>query len=131
MFARVSPFDVRSERIQEGSREIVEHVVPALEMQNGYSGALLLVNSQQGKLLAVSLWESEQDMHATDEASRWFRLFGAEAPRGWSQTLRLTRSTSHDWIIHNLDSIWDEGSGWFGPARSGTPTPCQRRAPGA
>ena len=79
MFARVSHFDVRSERIQEGYRSIVEHVLPAVEMQKGYSGALLLANSQQGKMLAVSLWESEQEMHATDEASHWFRLFGAEA----------------------------------------------------
>jgi heme-degrading monooxygenase HmoA len=82
MFARVSHFDVRSELIQQGYRAIVEHVMPAVEMQKGYSGGLLLANSQQGKVLAVSLWESEQDMHATDEASRWFRLFGAEAAEG-------------------------------------------------
>jgi heme-degrading monooxygenase HmoA len=82
MFARVSHFDVRSELIQQGYRAIVEHVMPALEMQNGYSGGLLLANSQQGKMLAVSLWESDQEMHATDEASYWFRLFGAEATEG-------------------------------------------------
>jgi hypothetical protein len=82
MFARVSHFDVRSERIKEGYRAIVEHVMPAVEMQKGYSGGLLLANTQQGKVLAVSLWESEQDMQATDEASRWFRLFGAEAAEG-------------------------------------------------
>jgi hypothetical protein len=82
MFARVSHFDVRSERIQQGYRALVEHVMPALEMQNGYSGGLLFANAQKGKMLAVSLWESEQDMHATDEASHWFRLFGAEAAEG-------------------------------------------------
>ena len=52
MFARVIHFDVRSERIQKGYRSIVEHVLPALEMQKGYSSALLLANSQQGKMLA-------------------------------------------------------------------------------
>jgi heme-degrading monooxygenase HmoA len=82
MFARVSHFDVRSERIQQGYQAIVEHVLPALEMQKGYTGALLLANSQQGKMVTVSLWESEQEMHATDEASRWFRLFGAKATEG-------------------------------------------------
>jgi heme-degrading monooxygenase HmoA len=82
MFARVSQFDVRSDRIKEGYRAIVEHVIPAVEMQKGYSGGQLLANSQQGKVLALSLWESEQDMHTTDEASRWFRLFGAEAAEG-------------------------------------------------
>ena len=82
MFARVSNFDVRSKRIQQGYRAVVEHVVPALQMQNGYSGGLLLANPQRGKVLAVSLWESEQQMHATDEASHWFRTFGAEAVEG-------------------------------------------------
>jgi heme-degrading monooxygenase HmoA len=82
MFARVTHLTVSSERLQQGYRAIVEHVMPALEMQNGYSGGLLLANSQQGKVLAVSLWESEQQMHATDEASRWFRTFGAEAVEG-------------------------------------------------
>jgi hypothetical protein len=33
-------------------------------------------------MLTVTLWESEQDMHATDEASHWFRAFGAEAAEG-------------------------------------------------
>jgi hypothetical protein len=27
----------------------------------------------------VPLWEDEQEIHTTDEASRWFRTFGAEA----------------------------------------------------
>jgi heme-degrading monooxygenase HmoA len=82
MFARVSHFDVRSERIQQGYRAILEHVMPALEMQKGYSGALLLANSQQGMMLTMSLWASDQEMHATDEASHWFRHFGAEATEG-------------------------------------------------
>jgi heme-degrading monooxygenase HmoA len=98
MFARVSHFDVRSERIQKGCRSIVEHVLPALKMQKGYSGALLLANSQQGKMLAVSLWESEQEMHATDEASQWFRLFGAEAAEG-----KVTDVETYEVYIARLD----------------------------
>ena len=58
-FARVGHFDVRSEIIQQGYRAIVEHVIPAPEKQNGYSGGLLLADSQQGKELAVSLWASK------------------------------------------------------------------------
>src|SRR3712207_7290740 len=55
------------------------HVVPALRMQPGYSGGLLLGDPHSGKVLTVSLWENEEAMHATDEASYWFRTFGAEA----------------------------------------------------
>ncbi len=82
MFARVTQLDVRPERLEEGHREIEEHVIPALRMQVGYSGGLLLANPEDGKLFAVTLWESEENMHATDEASHWFRVFGAEAFEG-------------------------------------------------
>ncbi len=82
MFARVTQLDVRPERLHEGHREIEEHVIPALRMQVGYSGGLLLANPGSGKMLAVTLWEDEQKMHATDEASHWFRVFGAEAFEG-------------------------------------------------
>ena len=82
MFARVSQYSVDSERLQQGQGAFEEHLMPALRMQPGFSGGLLLANPQKGKVLAVSLWESEQEMHATDEASHWFRAFGAEAVEG-------------------------------------------------
>jgi hypothetical protein len=82
MFARVSQFAVNPERLQQGSRAVEDHVIPALRMQSGYSGGLLLGNPRSGKVLTVSLWETEQEMHATDEASYWFRTFGAEAAGG-------------------------------------------------
>ena len=79
MFARVTKFDVRPEGLEQGHHEIEEHLIPALSMQKGYSGGLLLANKEDHKMLAVTLWEDEQNMHATDEASHWFRVFGAEA----------------------------------------------------
>jgi hypothetical protein len=79
MFARVTRFDIRPESLQQGHYQIEEHLIPALRMQKGYSGGLLLANKEDHKMLAVTLWEDEQEMHATDEASHWFRLFGAEA----------------------------------------------------
>jgi hypothetical protein len=82
MFARVTQLAVRPERLQPGLGEIEEHLIPAVRMQPGYSGGLILANRERGKLLAVSLWESERQMHATDEAAHWFRVFGAEATEG-------------------------------------------------
>ena len=82
MFARVSHYEVRPELLQGGQRALEEHLIPALRMQPGFSGGLLLGNPEEGKVIAVSLWESERDMHATDEASVWFRAFGAEAVGG-------------------------------------------------
>ena len=82
MFARVTQYAIRPERLQRGHRVIEEHIIPALRIQDGYSGGLLLANPDSGKMLTVSLWENEQKMHATDEASRWFQAFGAEATEG-------------------------------------------------
>jgi len=82
MFARITRFHVRSERLREGRREIEEHVLPALEMQPGYGGGLLVADPESGKMISVTLWEDEQKMHATDEAAHWFRIFGAEAVDG-------------------------------------------------
>ncbi len=79
---RVSQFAVNPERLQQGRRAVEDHVIPALGMQPGYSGGLLLGNPQSGKMLTVSLWETEQEMHATDEAAHWFRAFGAEEAGG-------------------------------------------------
>jgi heme-degrading monooxygenase HmoA len=82
MFARVTQFNIRPESLQQGYHQIEDHLIPALKMQKGYSGDFLLANKADGKMLAVTLWEDEQQMHATDEASHWFRVFGAQAVEG-------------------------------------------------
>jgi len=82
MFARVTQLAVSPERLEQGHRAIEEHLIPALRMQVGYNGGLMLANREGGKMLAVTLWENEQQMHATDEAAHWFRIFGAEAVEG-------------------------------------------------
>src|SRR5829696_6946536 len=68
MFARVTRFNIRPESLEQGHHKIEEHLIPALRMQKGYSGGLLLANNEDHKMLAVTLWENEQNMHATDEA---------------------------------------------------------------
>ena len=82
MFARVSTYEGRPEQLEEMHHEGVEHVLPALEMQDGFSGGLVLADRQSGKVLAVTLWESEQAMDATEDASHWMRAFSAETGGG-------------------------------------------------
>ena len=82
MFARVSTYEVRVERLDEMHHEGMEHVLPALEMQDGFSGGLVLADRQSGKVLAVTLWENEQAMDATEDASHWLRIFSAQSSGG-------------------------------------------------
>ena len=82
MFARVSEFEARPEQLDKMNREGIEHILPALRMQEGFNGGLVLANRRSGKVLAVALWESEQAMDATEEAAHWLRAFGAESAGG-------------------------------------------------
>ena len=66
MFARVSEFEARPEQLDEMRREGVEHVLPALRIQEGFGGGLVLADRGSGKVLAVALWECEQAMDATE-----------------------------------------------------------------
>ena len=82
MFARVSTYEGRPEQLDEMHHEGMEHVLPALEMQDGFSGGLVLADRQSGRFLVMTLWEGEQAMDATEDASHWLRIFGAESGGG-------------------------------------------------
>ena len=82
MFARVTIWEARPDRLDNMAHEIEEHALPALRRQDGFAGVLVLAERGSGKVLAVTLWESEQAMDATEEAAYWLRGFGAEAASG-------------------------------------------------
>ena len=82
MFARATIGEALPERLDKMTHKIREHVLPALRMQGGFVGVLVLVEHESGKVLAVTLWESEQAMNATEEAAYWLRVFSAEAAGG-------------------------------------------------
>ena len=83
MFARITTIgEAPPQRLDDMTREIREHVLPALRQQDGFSGFLVLVERASGKVLGLTLWESEQAMNATEEAAYWLRVFSAEAAGG-------------------------------------------------
>jgi heme-degrading monooxygenase HmoA len=79
MFARVTTFEGPPEHVDDFRHALVEHMLPALRRLEGYQGVLILADRQGGKVLGVSLWESEESMGASEEAAYWFRTHGAEA----------------------------------------------------
>jgi len=87
VYARLSEFEAHPEQLDEMNREGIEHVLPALEMQEGYSGGLVLADRKSGKVLAITFWESEQTMDATEEAAHWLRAFSAESAEGMIQNV--------------------------------------------
>ena len=79
MFARVSTYTGTSDEIDEAIREVRENTLPKLKRLDGYKGAYFLVDRQNGKSLAVTLWESEEAMSASEEAANNLRSEVADA----------------------------------------------------
>jgi len=72
MFARLLRIKTKIERIDEASKLFKESVIPSCKNQKGYKGAYFLTDRKTGISIPMTLWESEEDMLAT-ESSRFFQ----------------------------------------------------------
>ena len=77
MHARVVAFQGSPDRMQqELPTRFRERVLPALQQQPGFQRVLVLLDRARGKVLAISLWESEA---AAEAARRAMEPIGAES----------------------------------------------------
>lgn len=68
MYARISRFGgLPPERITDTLREFEEGQLPQIEQMDGFKGALVGVDRGEGKAVAITLWESEKDLTASDK----------------------------------------------------------------
>ena len=79
MHARMTTLEGSTDRMDEGVREVREHVLPQLQQQEGYKGFLALGDRQSGKTLGITFWESEEALRASEEAANQLREESAEA----------------------------------------------------
>jgi len=56
--------------------------LPQIQQQDGFRGFIALADRQSGKVIGVSLWESEQAMQASEEVGDRARSDSAEAASG-------------------------------------------------
>lgn len=69
MHARVSTFQGNPEQAAEGIRLVKERVVPIARLQDGFKGIYVLLDRESGRSLAITLWETESDLRASEEAT--------------------------------------------------------------
>ena len=69
MFARVSTFQGPPDQTAEGIKVAREQILPAARLQDGFVGIYLLYDRESGRSLAITLWETEEDMRASEEAA--------------------------------------------------------------
>jgi len=67
MYARVSSNMIPKGKVDEVSKMVRETTWPATKKQKGYKGYLTLVNKETGEAMGISLWDTEEDMIASEK----------------------------------------------------------------
>jgi heme-degrading monooxygenase HmoA len=78
MHARMTVIDGSAERLDETAGQL-DSVVSLLREQRGFKGFTAMGDRSSGRVVAVSFWESESDMQASEDAVRESRERAAEA----------------------------------------------------
>lgn len=73
MHARVVSMEMLPMNVREAVRIYQERVVPAAREEEGFRGALMLTDPDTGEGLSISLWNSEDEMHASEASGFYHR----------------------------------------------------------
>ena len=77
MHARVTSLSGSPDGVDAGIADFKEKIVPFTHEQGG-KGGILLVDRQTGHALAITLWEDEDAMRASEESANALRASAAE-----------------------------------------------------
>lgn len=69
MYARLTTVLIQQGKVEEANNIYRDSVVPAAQQQKGFKGAFLLTDPNTGKNVSISLWETEDDMKASEMSS--------------------------------------------------------------
>ncbi|MBA3728072.1 MAG: hypothetical protein H0W94_02490 [Actinobacteria bacterium] len=78
MYARHVVIHGSPDKIDDGIRSVREKVLPALRECAGFKGQLLLVDRNSGEAIGISLWDTEENMRASEEKVRATRQQAAD-----------------------------------------------------
>ena len=66
MYARVVTVQIQPGKMDEGTDIYRDSVVPAAQQQKGFKGGFLFSDPNTGKGVSIALWETEDDMKASE-----------------------------------------------------------------
>ncbi len=79
MFARVSTIQAGTDRIDEGIGTIRNEIIPAVRQLSGFQGVISLVDRGSGKGITLTLWETEEDLRASEQQADQLRSQAAQS----------------------------------------------------
>jgi heme-degrading monooxygenase HmoA len=87
MHARLTRFDGSPERIDDAVRQTEDVWLPRLREIDGFGGILSLADRRTGTVVAITYWESEEAMGASNEKVAEVRKDAADAVAVRSQPI--------------------------------------------
>ena len=79
MFARMTTLQGSSNKVADGIKTLNEQVIPAARKMAGFKGMIALADRASGKMIGITLWESEAAMRASADAADQLRSASAAA----------------------------------------------------
>jgi heme-degrading monooxygenase HmoA len=79
MHARMTTLQGSPGEADAALRQIDDEVIPGIKGQDGFTGLLALLDRDGGKMIAITFWESEEAMRASEEAANRLRESTASA----------------------------------------------------
>jgi hypothetical protein len=78
MFARLTMIQGTSDKIDDAIRVVENDVLPGAKALDGFKGGYWCADRKSGKLIALTLFETEQDMQANESAASQLRKTSTE-----------------------------------------------------
>jgi heme-degrading monooxygenase HmoA len=66
MYARLVTVQIQQGKVDEATNIYRDSVMPAAQQQKGFKGGFLLSDPNTGKGVSIALWETEDDMKASE-----------------------------------------------------------------
>ena len=68
MYARLVTVQIQQGKVDEANNLYRDSVVPAAQQQKGFKGGFMLSDPNTGKGVSIALWETEDDMKASEKS---------------------------------------------------------------
>ena len=79
MFARVTIAQGQIDKMDEVIKIFEESIIPAVKPQKGFRGIYQLMDRKTGKGMSITLWDSEEDVTATEQSGLYQEQVGKVA----------------------------------------------------
>jgi heme-degrading monooxygenase HmoA len=87
MYARITRLEAPASGFDDGVAQVNAEVIPAVKGLDGFAGAYFLGDRATGALVSVVLWDTEEQMKASEDAAERIRGSAAQSAQGTIQSV--------------------------------------------